>query len=251
MEGCNQNGIMTGRMSHILLCYGCADQRPEQTEFKYMGSTTSKGSDFSPSTITSEADNNSSYVATLVTTSDLTINADFEVNLVDGTDEFGFHSLLAYYHKEMNARRQPSLWVQRSIGGTVITMYANITALNESGGTNDIITGSVEFKPADGKTVDVASIDDLILTTDLPSTTSVAVGAALSIGPIVAAGGIAPYTYEWRKGGVVVSGQITDTFTKSGAVSGDAGQYTVTVKDNSTEIDTITSRVCTVTVTGA
>lgn len=248
MAICDSNGIMTGRMSHILLAYGCADTRPDASEFKYMAATTSKGSDFSPSTVTSEADNGTSYVATLVTTSDLTINADYEVNLSDASDEFGYHNLVAYYHNEMNARRQPSLWVQRSVGATVITMYANITALSESGGTNDIITGSIEFKPADGNTVDVMSIVDLTLSTDLPATATAANGSALTIGPVVAAGGIAPYTYVWRKGGTIVSGQNAAEFNKVSSIAGDAGTYTVTVTDSATTPDSVVSSNCVVTI---
>lgn len=257
MENCPQTGIMVGRQSHILLAYGCQDVRPDPSEFKYMGSTTTKGFDFNPSTTTSEADTGSSYVATLVTTSDPTINADFEVNLSDGSDEFGYHALAMYFHKELNARRQPALWVQRIVGETVITMYANITALSESGGTNDIITGSVEFKPYDGSTVSLESTQELSFTTDLPSTKSVVVGSNAVFGPVVVSGGIPPYSYQWYYEGVAISSSVnatavTDTLTNTAVSGSSAGDYYVIVSDSSSpDPDTGKSNECKLSISAA
>lgn len=248
MENCQPSGAMTGRMSNLTLAYGCADVVPDAEDFKFFGTTTSRGTDFSPSTVTSDADNGSGYVETLVTTADLTISVDYEVNLADGSDEIGFHSLVAYFNKELQARRQPSIWVRRNVGATVITAYMNITSLSESGGTNDLITGSMEFKPAKGSTVDVMSILDLTLTTDVPATLSVASGAALTIPAVIPVGGVAPYTYQWRKGGAVIAGATNASYTKTGAAAADAGTYTVTVTDSATIPDFVVSRDCVVTV---
>ena len=127
------------------------------------------------------------------------------------------HNLIKYFVTEVKARRQPSLWVRQTTGNTVVVAYCNITALSYDGGTNDIITGSVEFKPYDGSTVDVSSIEDLTLTTDISATKSVATGATLTLGPVVAAGGVEPYTYQWYKGttpisdsGMVTTGMIVE-----------------------------------------
>lgn len=256
MADCPQNGIAVGRMSHILLAYGCADTRPTPEEFKYLGSTTTKGFDFNPSTTTSEADTGSSYVATLVTTSDPTISADFEVNLSDGSDEFGYHNLAAYFHREMQARRQPSLWVQRSIGETVITMYANITALSESGGTNDIITGSIEFKPYDGSTVTLESMQELEFTTNIPTSKIAVVGANAVFGPVAVTGGVAPYSYQWYYEGIPISSSVnasavTDTLTNTAVTGASAGDYWCVVTDSSTNPETGRSNTCNLTISAA
>ena len=87
----------------------------------------------------------------------------------------------------------------------------------------------------------------LKLTTDLPAAQSVAVGAPISMA-VAAAGGKLPYSYAWKKGGVTISGQTSDTFNKSSAVSGDAGDYTCVVTDSSAPVKTITSSTCTLTV---
>ena len=245
----NDNGIITGRQSLIELADGCWDAAPAGEDWKFFAPMTSKGVDFSPSTTTSEADDGDGFVATLVTTADLTISGDFEVRKADKADEYGVHNLIRYFVTEVKARRQPSLWVRQTTGNTVVVAYCNITALSYDGGTNDIITGSVEFKPYDGSTVDVSSIEDLTLTTDIGATKSVATGATLTLVPVVAAGGVEPYTYQWYKGTTPISGATTDTFTKATAAAGDAGTYFCRVMDSATSPDYVDSTKCVVTVT--
>lgn len=247
MAVCEDNkGIMTGRAITLELADGCADTVPVGAEWQYLGPMTSKDLDFSPSTVTSEADDSGGYVVSLVTTSDLTISGEGEVRENDKSDEYGIHRLINYYNTEVKARRQPTVWVRRTMGATVITMYAVLTVLSTSGGTNDIVTFSVEFHPADSDTVSVESVIDL--TASIPATATAATGATLTIGPAVVNGGIAPYTYVWKKGGVIVSGQTAATFSKTNAVSGDAGTYIVEVTDAATTPDIAASNGCVVTI---
>lgn len=232
----NNNGILVGRMMRIFLADGCSDAEPSQEDWKYFGSLTNNGVDFSPNTTSSEADTNSGFVATLVTTADMTISGDFEIKKNDKSDEYGFHKLTQMFTTEMNARRQPSLWVRQVTGSTITTAYCNITGLSWEGGTNDIVTGSVEFKPYDGDTVSIESLEPLAFTTDLQSTGST--GTPLTV---AVEGGVAPYTYVWRKDGVVVGGESSATLA-----SPTAGVYTVTVTDSSTDPEVILSTACTV-----
>ncbi len=248
-ECANDNGTLVGRYSRLYLADGCPDTEPTEEEWKLLGPMTSKGVDFSPNTVTSDADDTGGFVVSLVTNSDLTISGEGEVRARDKADEYGIHHLIQVYVTEQKAMRQPTMWVRLVTGQTVITMYGVLTALSYDAGTNDIITFSVEFHPADSDTVDVMSLADLTLTTDLPSTQSVATGATLTLGPVVAAGGTAPYTYVWKKGSTVISGATTATYTKATAAAGDAGTYTVTVTDSSTVADTVVSTPCVVTVT--
>lgn len=246
----NDSGIITGRQSLIELADGCWDAVPAEEDWKFFAPMTSKGVDFSPSTTTSEADDGDGFVATLVTTADLTISGDFEVRKADKADEYGVHNLIKYFVTEVKARRQPSLWVRQTTGNTVVVAYCNITALSYDGGTNDIITGSVEFKPYDGSTVDVSSIEDLTLTTDINRTLSVDSSSALTLGPVVAAGGVKPYTYQWYKDTSPISSATSATYTKEGAIDGDAGTYFCRVADSATSPDYVDSTKCVVTVTG-
>ncbi|QMP81988.1 major tail protein [Klebsiella virus KpV2811] len=246
----NDNGIITGRQSLIELADGCWDAVPVEEDWKFFAPMTSKGVDFSPSTTTSEADDGDGFVATLVTTADLTISGDFEVRKADKADEYGVHNLIKYFVTEVKARRQPSLWVRQTTGNTVVVAYCNITALSYDGGTNDIITGSVEFKPYDGSTVDVSSIEDLTLTTDISEDKSVATNDTLTLGPVVAAGGVEPYTYQWYKDTSPISSATSAKYTKEGAVNDDAGTYFCRVMDSATSPDYVDSTKCVVTVTG-
>lgn len=97
-----------------------------------------------------------------------------------------------------------------------------------------------------GSSITPAAVQVLKFTTDLNATASVATGAAISL-PVVVAGGYAPYTYVWTKGGNVVAGQTGATFTKAAAVAGDAGVYQVTVTDLSGKV--IKSVACTLSIT--
>lgn len=81
-------------------------------------------------------------------------------------------------------------------------------------------------------------------TTNLPATTSVATGAAISLS-VVVAGGYAPLTYAWTRGGNPIAG-TTATYNKGAAVAGDAGVYQCTVTDADGKV--IKSANCTLTV---
>lgn len=61
-------------------------------------------------------------------------------------------------------------------------------------------------------------------------------------------GGAEPYTYVWKKGGVVIPDANQATFTKANAQPADAGQYVCEVTDSHGR--TIPSTPCLVAVTG-
>lgn len=79
----------------------------------------------------------------------------------------------------------------------------------------------------------------------IPATATAAVGATLSIAGTVT-GGLAPLTYQWKKGGTNVSGQTAKNFSKATAAAGDSGSYTLTVTDAAGK--SVTSNACTATV---
>lgn len=253
----NDTGTMTGRAITLELADGCADTVPQESEWKYLGPMTSKDMDFSPSTVTSEADDSGGYVVSLVTTSDLTLSGEGEVRSGDKADEYGIHRLIAYYNREVKARRQPTVWVRRTMGETVVTMYATLTALSTSGGTNDIVTFSVEFHPADSDTVMITGANELVFTTDLPTTKSVVVGSNAVFGPVVVSGGIPPYSYQWYYEGVAISSAVnatavTDTLTNTAVSGSSAGDYYVIVSDSSSpDPETGKSNECKLSISAA
>ena len=97
-----------------------------------------------------------------------------------------------------------------------------------------------------GYGIKITKLTPITFTTNLSPTQSVATGAALTM-TVAVTGGKTPYTYVWKKGGVVVSGQTTATFNKASAASGDAGSYVCEVTD--ADGRTVSSVACLVNVT--
>lgn len=134
----------------------------------------------SPNTVTSDADDKGAWVESAVTNADITISFEGEVRKKDALDQFGFGKFFKYFVDEVNAKRQPTLWVRVVIGPIEFVGYMVITALSTDGGTNDIVTFSTEFKVSEGDTVDVTLIDTVPVTgiTLSPTTSTGAVGSS-------------------------------------------------------------------------
>lgn len=156
MANCQStNTQLFGRAVVLEVADGCADTAPANTEWKALMAGTSKGLDYSPNTVTSDADDTKGFVENIVTNSDLSISFDGEVRVNDKTDEYGFFKLERYYTTEINNARQPSIWVRMKYGENVFTGYMVITSLSWSGGTGDIVTASLEFKVSAANTIKI------------------------------------------------------------------------------------------------
>ncbi|HIB2458372.1 TPA: major tail subunit, partial [Escherichia coli] len=96
----------------------------------------------------------------------------------------------------------------------------------------------------------VSYVVPLAFVKNLDKTLTVNTGALLTMS-VSANGGTPPYKYAWKKDGQPVDGQTTDTFSKPGAQSADAGKYTCVVTDSAEKVQSVTSVECTVTVSAA
>lgn len=74
---------------------------------------------------------------------------------------------------------------------------------------------------------------------------TIAVGATLTLNS-ESVGGTAPYTYQWTKGGVDISGATSATYTKANAQVGDSGDYRLKATDANTDV--ISSNIVAVVV---
>ncbi|HCR9747862.1 TPA: hypothetical protein OPR08_000032 [Citrobacter koseri] len=248
MANCqNSNERLFGGAVVLEVADGCPDAKPQEADWKSLAAGTSKGFDFNPNTVTSDADDGGGYVETIITNSDFTISFEGEVRKKDKLDQYGVGRFIEYFAGELKAKRQPGIWVRMDYGPVEFIGYMNITALSSDGGTNDIVTFSTEFKVGDASTIEVVAADALVFTTDLTATKSVETGSALTM-TVAVDGGTAPYTYVWKKDGSVVSGQTAATFNEASAASGDEGVYICEVTDSSLPAQTVTSTACTVTV---
>nr|DAQ47195.1 MAG TPA: tail protein [Caudoviricetes sp.] len=179
MANCqNSNERLFGGAVVLEVADGCPDVKPLESEWKSLAAGTSKGFDFNPNTVTSDADDGGGYVETIITNSDLTFSFEGEVRKKDKLDQYGVGKFIKYFSGELKAKRQTGIWVRMEYGPVEFIGYMNITALSSDGGTNDIVTFSTEFKVGDASTIEVNEISDVAVTgvTVTPTTSTGAAG---------------------------------------------------------------------------
>ncbi|ELY2935506.1 Ig-like domain-containing protein [Cronobacter sakazakii] len=240
------NTKLFGRAIVLEVADGCADTLPQESEWKALAAGTSKGFDFSPNSVTSDADDTKGYVENIVTNADFTISFEGEVRRNDKLDQYGVGRLIKYFNTEIQAARQPTLWVRMEFGPVTFIGYMLINALSSDGGTNDIITFSTEFKVAAADTIQVIDTDDSVAVTGVtvtPATASLAVGATRQL-----TGNVLPSDATDKSGTWTTSDATKATVSSTGLVTGvAAGTSTITFKSN----DGNFTATCAVTVTAS
>lgn len=225
------NTKLFGRAIVLEVADGCADTVPQESEWKALAAGTSKGFDFSPNSVTSDADDTKGYVENIVTNADFTISFEGEVRRNDKLDQYGVGRLIKYFNTEIQAARQPTLWVRMEFGPVTFMGYMLINALSSDGGTNDIITFSTEFKVAAADTIQVVDTDDSVPATGVtvtPATTSVVVSATRQL-----TGTVLPADATDKSGTWTTSDATKATVSSTGLVTGvGAGTATITFKSN-------------------
>ncbi|MGN4006898.1 Ig-like domain-containing protein [Cronobacter sakazakii] len=240
------NTKLFGRAIVLEVADGCADTLPQESEWKALAAGTSKGFDFSPNSVTSDADDTKGYVENIVTNADFTISFEGEVRRNDKLDQYGVGRLIKYFNTEIQAARQPTLWVRMEFGPVTFIGYMLINALSSDGGTNDIITFSTEFKVAAADTIQVIDTDDTVAVTGVtvtPATASLTVGATRQL-----TGTVLPSDATDKSGTWTTSDATKATVSSTGLVTGvAAGTSTITFKSN----DGSFTATCAVTVTAS
>ncbi|WP_326902126.1 Ig-like domain-containing protein [Kosakonia cowanii] len=240
------NTKLFGRAIVLEVADGCADTLPSESEWKSLAAGTSKGFDFSPNSVTSDADDTKGYVENIVTNADFTISFEGEVRRNDKLDQYGVGRLIKYFNTEIQATRQPTLWVRMEFGPVTFIGYMLINALSSDGGTNDIITFSTEFKVADADTIQVIDTDETVPATGVtvtPATTSLAVNATRQL-----TGAVQPPDATDKSGTWTTSDATKATVSSTGLVTAvAAGSATITFKST----DGNFTGTCAVTVTAS
>lgn len=240
------NTKLFGRAIVLEVADGCADTLPQESEWKALAAGTSKGFDFSPNSVTSDADDTKGYVENIVTNADFTISFEGEVRRNDKLDQYGVFRLIKYFNTEIQAAGQPTIWVRMEFGAITFIGYMLINALSSDGGTNDIITFSTEFKVAAADTIQVIDTDDTVAVTGVtvtPATASLAVGATRQL-----TGTVLPSDATDKSGTWTTSDATKATVSSTGLVTGvAAGTSTITFKSN----DGNFTATCAVTVTAS
>ncbi|EKN3612601.1 DNA breaking-rejoining protein, partial [Yersinia enterocolitica] len=113
MQGCqNDYGKLVGRVAVLRMAFGCPETVPEVADWQRMGALTTKGLDYSMNTISSDADDAKGLVENLVTNMDLTISGEGEWRKRAKSTEVGPVKMSKYIFDEVQAGRQPGLWVR-------------------------------------------------------------------------------------------------------------------------------------------
>lgn len=250
MANCqNSNERLFGGAIVLEVADGCPDVKPLEDEWKALAAGTSKGFDFNPNAVSSDADDGGGYVESIITNSDFTISFEGEVRKKDKLDQYGIGKFIVNFSVELKARRQPGIWVRMPYGPVTFIGYMVPTGLSSDGGTNDIVTFSTEFKVGDASTIEVidnAAATAMVFVADLPSTKTAAVGDDFSLG-VQVSGGVAPYKYDWYKNGIHTGlSTSTTTIDFDNATTADNGVRQVKVTDYNG--NTITSTPNTLTV---
>ena len=221
------NTKLFGRAIVLEVADGCADTVPLESEWMALAAGTSKGFDFSPNSVTSDADDTKGYVENIVTNADFTISFEGEVRRNDKLDQYGVGRLIKYFNTEVQAARQPTLWVRMEFGPVTFIGYMLINALSSDGGTNDIITFSTEFKVAAAETIQVIDTDPDVPVASVsvtPSTSTGAVGTTVQLAANVLPADATDKTGTWSssdatKATVSSSGLVTRVATGTATIT--------------------------------
>ena len=227
----NSNERLFGGAVVLEVADGCSDTAPQESEWKALAAGTSKGFDFSPNTVTSDADDGGGYVESIITNADFTISFEGEVRKKDKLDQYGIGRFIKYFAGELSARRQPGIWVRMEYGPVTFIGYMVVTALSSDGGTNDIVSLTTEFKVGDASTIQVIDTDETVPATGVtvtPATTSLVVGATRQL-----TGTVNPSDATDKSGTWTTSDATKATVNSTGLVTGvAAGSATITFKSN-------------------
>ncbi len=135
-----------------------------------------------------------------------------------------------------------------SITGATSTSYTTPAVTTADNGATFTVTvgnaqGSVTSNPA---TLTVTSPSALAISTQ-PLSKTVDSGASVTF-TVGATGGTAPYTYQWYRSGVAVSGATSTSYTFNASTADNGATFYAKVMDNAVPKATVTSNTATLTV---
>jgi len=114
-------------------------------------------------------------------------------------------------------------------GATSATYTIASTASGDAGSYDVVVSNSAGSVTSSAATLTITSANSAPSISIQPAAQSVAVGAKLTL--TVTASGSGTLSYQWRKGGVAISGATASSYTIASVASSDAGGYDVVVSN--------------------
>ena len=150
MAVCNTSTIDVGKNVLAEWVAGCGDLDFENATFKLFGTTNTKSMNFTTSTADTTNDTSGPDTSTVATRRDGEFSVGGFQTIADSAIS-NQNELIQYYHDEMDAGRQPSVWVKLSGPNypRIYYVFCIITAVNESFNTDDPNGLEFTFKPSD------------------------------------------------------------------------------------------------------
>ncbi len=124
---------------------GCADAKPLEAEYKFVGAVNTKGFTLGADSVDGTTDQSTGGIrSTTVTYLTFEASVDGKVRMMDKAAEANT-ALLKYYVGEIAAGRQPSVWTRMIFPDVTIEAYCNLTNYERSAPDSDLVTFSATF----------------------------------------------------------------------------------------------------------
>ncbi|MGC4071082.1 MAG: immunoglobulin domain-containing protein [Nibricoccus sp.] len=133
-------------------------------------------------------------------------------------------------------------------GATTATLTIANAQTTDSGSYTIDVTNSAGTVTSNAATLTVNAAPAVVAPTITTQPVSQTVTAGTSVSLTVAASGTAPFTYQWKKAGLAITGAASATYTIASPQTSDSGSYTVDVTNSA---GTATSNAATLTVNAA
>lgn len=160
MANCSTSTIDTGKSVLAQWVEGCGDDTFASLTYKSFGTINTKALDFSGVTTDTTNDLSGADTSTIVVRRD----GEFTASGFQTTSDSAVsaqNELITYYHTELTAGRQPSVWIK--ISGPdyprIYYIFAVLTGYNEGFNTDDPRTVEFSFKPTDTGVSGVAAVN--------------------------------------------------------------------------------------------
>lgn len=160
MADCNTSTISTGKSVLAQWVEGCGNDAFASLTYKSFGATNTKSLNFTSSTTDTTNDQSGPDTSTIVTRRDGEFSASgFQTDSDSAIS--AQNELIQYYHTELAAGRQPTVWVKLSGPNypRVYHIFSVITAVNEGFNTDDPRTVEFTFKPTDTGVAGVTAVN--------------------------------------------------------------------------------------------